>query len=190
LYLTVLAALTFLLVVAPVYGGTYSISVRTDLPSYTGGQAIHITGTVTPAPGPNTAAFIQVQNPNHNTVIVGEADVDPSTGAFSFSSFTGATQSWIAGSYSVSATWGGNGVAIMANSSFTYTPTSSTTTTTTSSSSTTTTSSSTNSTSSSTSTTSSAVPEFNSQALLFSVIIALTAVAILGNKMVGLKRVQ
>lgn len=195
--------LSLILVATPILAVSYTISVQTDYPTYSGVSTMHITGKVLPAPGPNTAAFVSVLNPNGKPVDYGDEQVDANTGAFSHSTVTGGAGPlaalWISGTYTVNASWGSSGTAVYQTATFAYTATtttttttststttSSTTSTTTTSTATTTTSSTTTKSSTSTSTgtsttsTSSTVPEFNPTALLIVSLVALAAIAVVG----------
>src|SRR2546428_4377380 len=140
-----------------------AVSVVTDKPSYYASDTIMITGTITPAPQPNTtSAFVTVMNPNGKVVAPSPAQVG-NNGKFHYTFGAGGTSNWISGTYTVNASWSGSGSMkpISSTNTFTYAPvagttTSSThttrTTTTTSTTSTTTTTSSTTTSSTSTST--------------------------------------
>jgi hypothetical protein len=142
----------------PALAATYSITVQTDMPSYTGSQPIIISGTVTPATGTaNTAVILIIKNPIGTEVDIREANVTATTGAYTSPGVAGGSSSWTSGTYSVNATWGGPGGAASQITTFAYSPTatsSTTTTTTTTTSSTTSTTSSTSSSSSSSTTSS------------------------------------
>src|SRR2546425_11673961 len=78
---------------------TYTVSVTTDKPSYSTDNSMMITGTVTPAPAPNTTgAFVRVTNPNGNTVAASTAQVS-NNGAFHYTFAAGGTSYWISGTY-------------------------------------------------------------------------------------------
>jgi len=140
---------------------TYTITVKTDSASYTTGQLIKITGSVSPPPGPSTAVTVRIFNPSKpmQLVYVAEANVSASTGAFNSSLVAGGGPGWIAGTYTVNATWGAFPPVIFQTASFNYTVATTTTTTSTTSStsatSTTATASSTTTSQTTTSTTSS-----------------------------------
>ena len=167
----------------PAYATTYTMTLHTDASSYSGSQPIHITGSVSPAPGPNTGVIITIKNSANGLADVTEVAPSSTTGSFNYTSVPGGSAAWITGSYSVNATWGGDGATASQVVTFSYTATTttsttSTTTTTTSSTSSTTSATSTTSTTSATTTTSqtsttsststttsSTVPEFPSGAL-------------------------
>jgi hypothetical protein len=139
---------------------TYTLKVTTDSPSYAASQTVKITGSVTPAPGPSTAVTLKVINPSGMVLVVGAAEVGATTGMYNFTLVAGGSSGWIAGTYTVNATWGAYPPQIYAQTRFTYSPaavttTTSTTTTTTSTTGTTTTTSTTVGETSSTLTTSS-----------------------------------
>jgi hypothetical protein len=150
LVLLIPLALAFL--VTPALAATpYTVTVQTDAASYIAAQQIMISGTVTPAPGANTAV-ITIKAPDNKTVVdTGDDVVSATTGAYSHVTVAGGTAAWIAGTYTVNATWGGYSSTAVAVTRFHYSPTASTTTTT---STTSTTSTTTTTTTTSTSTTS------------------------------------
>jgi len=122
--LTMLAtlALVTLLMATPALAVSYTITVSTNASSYTGTAAVDVTGTVSPSPGPSQSVFLQVTNPGGQTVPVGAAAVDPTTGAFSGSFNTGGTYFTAMGTYTLTATLG----AASGTTTFTYTPATST----------------------------------------------------------------
>lgn len=176
--------LSLVLVATPILAVSYTISVQTDYPTYSGVSTIHITGQVSPAPGPNTATFVSVLNPHGDPVDYGVEQVDANTGAFSHSTVTGGAgplaAAWISGTYTVNASWGSSGTVAYQTTTFAYTATTSTTTSSTTTTSTTTSSSTSTSTGTSTTSTSSVIPEFNPQALLIVSLVALAVIAVLG----------
>lgn len=150
------------------FAATYTLTVTAGASSYQGIQPISISGQVSPNPGPNTAAVVQVFSPTGKLVLAGSQSVNASTGKFTFTGVTGGTSDWVTGTYSVNATWGAYGPQLNAKATFVYTAsaasttTTSTTTTATTTSTTTTTSSSTTTATPSTTTSSSGggIPEF------------------------------
>ena len=170
--------------------GSYTMALQTNAASYTGSQSIMISGTVSPAPGPNTAVIITVTNPNHAGIDYQDDAVNPTTGGFSGVTVAGGpitcagNPCWIAGTYSVNATWGGSGSTVSQVVTFTYTPASTTTTTSTTGT-VTSTSSTTTSTSTpfiTTSTSTSTVPEFPSASLAVVALIGFALVALLSRR--------
>jgi cobalamin biosynthesis Mg chelatase CobN len=144
---------------------TYTVSVRTDAASYSAAQPITTSGIVSPAPGPNTAVIVTMINPDGKTVVdIQDDPVNPSTGAYTQITVAGGSAGWVAGTYSVNATWGGNGSTATMITTFAYSPTptstttSSTTTTTTSTTTSSSTSKTTTTTSSTSTTTTTSVP--------------------------------
>ncbi|MBI3022831.1 MAG: MBL fold metallo-hydrolase [Thaumarchaeota archaeon] len=119
----------------PILAVSYTITVQSDYPTYSGVSTIHITGQVSPAPGPNTAAFVSVLNPHGDPVDYGVEQVDANTGAFSHSTVTGGAgplaAAWISGTYTVNASWGSSGTVAYQTATFAYTATTTTTTQTT-----------------------------------------------------------
>jgi hypothetical protein len=122
---------------APVLTPPYTVSVRTDKPSYVGIAQVMISGTVSPTPGPNSAVVVSVLNPNNTTMDFEEDAAYPSTGAFSQITVAGGPIScgggspcWTAGKYSVNMTRGGAGGTSTAVTAVQYSPGSGTGTTT------------------------------------------------------------
>jgi len=157
----ILALLALAYFATPALAQTYTVTVQTDQPSYTGSQTITITGTVSPAPGPNTAVILSTKNSNGTVVDYQNDPVNSATGAYAGVIVAGGTVNWIPGTYIVNATWGGDATSAIQTITFLYTPTvtttsstttSSTTTTSTTTTSSATTSSTTNSTSTSSTT--------------------------------------
>jgi hypothetical protein len=182
---------------------SYSITVQTNSSTYIGAASITVSGQVSPAPGPNTAVFVRVINPNSVIVTASEVPVNGTTGLYSTSFAAGGSASWVNGNYVINATWGAYGPTKFALANFAWstspiTTTTSTTSSTTSSTSTSSTSStSTSSSSSSTSSTTSSstsqqtsstsstggggggIPEFPFQAIALGAITVLIAVSYL-----------
>src|SRR5438552_7082042 len=130
-----------------------TVSVTTDKPSYYASDTIMITGTITPAPQPNTtSAFVTVMNPNGKVVAPSPAQVG-NNGKFHYTFGAGGTSNWISGTYTVNASWSGSvdTKPIWKTTTFAYSPLASTTTTSTTTTPSTTTTSTTKSTTSSTS---------------------------------------
>jgi len=157
--LLALIALATAFVAAPAFAVTYTVSVQTDRTSYTSGQSIMISGAVSPAPGANTAVIVTITNPDGKTVVdIGDNQVNPTTGAYNQTTVAGGTAHWIAGTYTVNATWGGYGSTATKTTTFNFaiasTTSSSSSTTTTTSTTSASTSKTTTSSSSSTTTTS------------------------------------
>jgi len=150
---------------------SYHVYVITDKSSYYSGQTIGISGGVHPlgstaGPGPDTAVFLRISNPNGTLVAIGDAPVNATTGAFMYSVVAGGTSSWVPGTYTVNATWGAYPPAVYGTTTFAFTVsvTSTTTSTTTSATTTATTSVTTTPTSSTTSYHSSSASTSNSSA--------------------------
>lgn len=160
---------------------SYQVTVQTNSASYVGQAPVSVSGQVYPAPGPHTAVYIRVFNPNHVLVTALEASVNGTTGLYSGSFVTGGSSSWIDGDYVVNATWGAYGSPTYGLSTFSWSSSATTSTTsvsTTTSVLSTSTSTSTNSTTqstssetstmgstTSTSSSSGGIPEFPFQAL-------------------------
>jgi hypothetical protein len=150
--------MAFFLSAQVVSAAGYTITVKTDLSSYTSGQEIKISGAISPAPGAaSTAVLVRIFNPSSHPLLVyaGEANVSASTGDYNATLVAGGSSEWTTGTYTVNATWGGFLPPIFRTTTFTYTATTTTTTSTTSSTSTTATSTTSSTTTSSTTTSSS-----------------------------------
>ena len=113
---------------APALAASYSVAVQTNQASYVGTAQIAISGTVSPAPGPNTAVIVVVSNPAQAVVDIESDAVNPSTGSFSQLTVAGGGMScggspcWIAGTYLVNATWSGSGGSAVGTATFNYLP--------------------------------------------------------------------
>jgi len=133
-----------------------TITLTTDQPSYTGAQTIKMSGTVSPAPGPNTGVVIQTKNPNGMIIDIDEVTPDAASGKYSYTLYPAGSANWVDGTYVVNATWGdSNGNVAFVTAGFHYTGAVTTTTTSTTSTTTTTTSTTTSTTSTTTTTTTS-----------------------------------
>ena len=106
--------------VAPVLAVTYTITVQTDQSSYTGTQAITISGIVSPAPGPNTGVVVVVKGPSGAVVDINSVAADPNSGAYTSVTHPGGTGNWTRGTYNVNATWGGPGGSASKTTTFAY----------------------------------------------------------------------
>jgi hypothetical protein len=185
----------------PALAQTYAITLQTNAPSYSGVGPIQITGQISPAPGPDTGVVITIDNSARSAADIAEVVPNPTSGSFSYTSHPGGNAAWTTGTFTVNATWGGDGETATQVATFSYTAsTSSTTSSSTSStnifSSTSTSSSSSGSTSStpittsstssasSTSTTSKATPapEFPPSALALVALVAVAVVAALSRR--------
>jgi len=116
-------ALAAFLVLGPAlaFGATRTMTLSTNNPSYVGQATISVTGTVSPAPTiSNTAVVVTTKGPA-GAVDIGEATVATGTGAFTYVFVSGGSANWVTGTYSVNATWGGQGDTATAIATFTYT---------------------------------------------------------------------
>src|SRR3989475_13107545 len=85
-----------------------TVSVVTDKPSYYASDTIMITGTITPAPQPNTtSAFVTVMNPNGKVVAPSPANVG-NNGAFHYTFGAGGATNLINGTYTVNCSLSGS----------------------------------------------------------------------------------
>lgn len=128
--LLVLAALA-----APSAGAaTFALTVKADASSYSGAQPLIASGAVSPPPGSGTAVFLKIIGPSGGSPLtVGSASVNESTGAYQHRFVLGGSSSWVAGTYTLAASWGNSlSSTVNATTTFAYTPTTTTTTTSTS----------------------------------------------------------
>lgn len=113
---------------APALAGGYTVTAQSDAPSYVATARITISGTVSPAPGPNTAVIVVISDPIGIAVDIQDDPVDGSTGTFSQVTVAGGGTScgggscWTAGRYFVNVTWGGRGASAVAVTTFEYSP--------------------------------------------------------------------
>jgi len=190
----IFGALTLICLLAqaftPVHAAaTYTITLQTDAPSYSGAQPIKITGVISPAPGPNTGVIITVKNPSGTVADINEVFPNPSDGTFSDTSVPGGNAAWTAGTFTVNATWGGGSATASKVATFVYSPTATSTTSSTTSTTTTTTSTSTTTSISTTAvpittTTTSTAPEFPSSVLAIVALAGMVLVALLSKRVV------
>jgi hypothetical protein len=176
----------------PALAQTYAVTLQTNSPSYSGVGPIKITGQVSPAPGPDTAVVITIDNPARSVAEITEVVPNPTTGSFSYTAHPGGNAAWTTGTFTVNATWGGAGETATQVATFAYTASTASTASTSSSSSSTSTTSTTSSaprsssisSSSSTSTTSKATPapEFPASALALVALVGVAVVAALSRR--------
>jgi len=112
---------------------SYTVSVTADAPSYVGSATIHLSGQVSPAPGPGTAVLIRISNPNKVVVTADEAQVNGTTGNYSDSIVAGGSANWVGGDYLVNVTWGAYPPVVFVTTLFSWSSTAVTTTTSTTS---------------------------------------------------------
>ncbi len=123
LLLVSLLAVALALVPAAAFAqSSYTVTVTTNMPSYTTGQTIVVSGTVTPVPTVASDATISIYNPNGALVDIYPAPVSTSTGTYSHSFVAGGTSQWIAGVYTVNVTWGAGTSVAKATTTFKFTP--------------------------------------------------------------------
>jgi len=102
-----------------------TVTVATGASSYSGSQTVTVSGTVTPAPPAGTNVVITTRGP---AGVVDINSVPVNSGAYSYALVTGGSTSWVSGTYTVNATWGGPAGTASATTTFTYTSSSTTTT--------------------------------------------------------------
>lgn len=165
-----LMVIASLLVLQPVsvLAAAYTLALQTDKQNYSAADTLHLTGNITPPPGPGTSVLVSVANPNKNKVYVLPSTVDGTTGSFSQNVVLGGTSSWIDGKYVINATWAPSlsSPIYFAVVSFNYTVVPVTTTS--------------SSTTTSTASTTSSIPEFPSLPVA-----SLTLVVVLGGFLVA-----
>lgn len=181
-----IAALALLLAqpLVPALGATYTMTLKTDQPAYAGRQLILVTGTISPAPGAGTAIIITISNAQGSLADVDEVVPNATTGTFNYTSHPGGNSAWSSGTFTVNATWGGDGAVASQVTTFEYTATASSTSSSGSTASSTSSTASSSSASSSTSSTTTPAPEFPVGALAALALIALGLVAVLSKKLV------
>lgn len=113
---------------------TYTLTVKADASSYSGAQPLIASGAVSPPPGSGTAVFLKIIGPSGGSPLsVGSANVNGSTGSYQYRFVLGGSSSWVAGTYTVAASWGNSpSGTVNATTTFAYAPATTTTTTTTS----------------------------------------------------------
>lgn len=113
-----------------------TVTVKTDLPSYSGAQSLTVSGTVSPTPTSTTYIVIKATSPSGAQVLYNEAQVSTTDGSFSLQFVTGGPN-WVAGTYMINATYAPAGAAVSGSKtvSFSYSPSSATTSSTVTSSS-------------------------------------------------------
>jgi len=180
----------------PAMAQTYSITLQTNAPTYSGVGPIQITGQISPAPGPNTGVVITIDNSAGTVADIAEVAPNPTTGSFSYTSYPGGNAAWTTGSFTVNASWGGDDETATQVATFSYSASAASTTSSssssssassassassTSSTSSTSTSSASSSASSSTSTTTPA-PEFPPSVLALVALVGVALVAALSRR--------
>ena len=98
----------------------YALTVQTNDTEYSGTTSIAISGVVSPPPGPNTAVIVTIRNPQGAAVDISDDAVNATTGAYSQVTVSGGSAGWVAGVYTVYATWGGNGARAANVTTFAY----------------------------------------------------------------------
>jgi len=157
---------------------TYTITLQTSAPSYSGEQPILITGVVSPALAlANTAIIVTIKDSAGSVADINEILPGPTNGSFSYTSIPGGNTAWTSGTFFVNATWAGNGATASMVTTFTYSPTATTTATTTI-----TTVTTIPATSATSTTTTATAPEFPSSALAIVALVAVALVAVLSRR--------
>jgi hypothetical protein len=106
---------------ASAFALTYTVTVQTDMSSYTGPRAtVTVSGIVSPAPGPNTNVIVTTKGPSGAIVDINSVPANATTGAYTYAFVTGGTGNWTTGAYTVNATWGGPGGMASSITTFNY----------------------------------------------------------------------
>lgn len=131
LLLLAVAGVAFVSPGTPAFGQGYALTVATNSASYFGSQQVIVSGGVSPPPGSGTSVALSVYNPLGELARAASAQVDGSTGSYSYS-FTAGGSDWTDGTYVIEATWSPsiNGPVFHANATFYYSANRTTTTTT------------------------------------------------------------
>lgn len=109
------------LVLGPVaaFAAGETVTVSTDAKSYSGNATIQVSGTVTPAPSASGTAVVVTTKGPMGAVDTGTAPVAATSGTYSYVLVAGAP-SWVAGTYTVNATYGGPGGTGSQTTTFAY----------------------------------------------------------------------
>jgi len=152
LFLVVLAACVLSFPFAA-YASGVTVTVKTDQASYSGAQSLTVSGMISPAPSASgTNVVVKVSGPSGSEVLFSEGVVSTTDGSYSLRFVTGGPN-WIAGTYTVNATYVFGSASGTSTTKFAYSLTATTTTSTISTSSRSTTTSHSSSTTSTTSST-------------------------------------
>jgi trimeric autotransporter adhesin len=116
---TVLLAAFLVLGPVAAFAAGESVTVSTNASSYSGNATIQVTGTVTPAPAAAGTDVVVTTTGPMGAVDTGTAAVAATSGTFSYVLVAGAP-SWVAGPYTVNATYGGPGGTGSGTAKFTY----------------------------------------------------------------------
>lgn len=117
---TVLLAAFLVLGPVAAFAAGETVTVSTNAQSYSGNASIQVSGTVTPAPSATgTDVVVTTTSAKTGVVDAGTAPVTPVTGAYSYVFVAGAP-TWVAGTYTVNATYGGPGGTGSATTTFSY----------------------------------------------------------------------
>jgi len=112
------SALVLVLLVAPAFAATYTVTVATDQGSYSGTEPVHVTGSVSPSPGASQAVSFTVTNPSGQSYPIPPANINPTTGGFTTVFNTGGPYYTMSGTYTLTAQFNGT----YGSTTFNYTP--------------------------------------------------------------------
>jgi len=116
---TVLLAAFLVLGPVAAFAAGETVTVSTNASSYSGNATIQVSGTVTPAPSAAGTAVVVTTTGPMGAVDTGTAPVAATSGTYAYVLVAGAP-SWVPGTYTVNATYGGPGGTGSAKTTFTY----------------------------------------------------------------------
>jgi hypothetical protein len=100
----------------------FEITVATNAQTYSATEALIITGSVSPAPGPGTAVEIQITNPDYTTVVFDDNVTVAASGGFTYTvNIVANSTGWVSGTYTLTVT-SQEPAPMMITSQFLYTP--------------------------------------------------------------------
>jgi len=97
-----------------------TMTLTTDKPTYSGSQAITISGTISPTPSVASNVVLTTTGPM-GAVDINSVPVSTSTGAFTYTYTAGGNAGWVSGTYTVNGTWGASGNTATTTTTFIYT---------------------------------------------------------------------
>jgi hypothetical protein len=116
---TVILAAFMVLGPVAAYAAGATMTISTSSPTYSGSQAITITGTITPAPSIASNVVITTIGPM-GAVDITSQPVNIGTGTFSYTFTAGGSAGWTSGTYTVNGTWGASGNTATKTTTFIY----------------------------------------------------------------------
>jgi len=117
---TVLLAAFLVLGPVAALGATSTMTLQTNASSYSSGQSVTVSGTITPAPTIASAVVVTTFGPN-GVADTGTAAVQTGTGTFSYTFVAGGSMYWATGgTFTITGMWGAQGNTATATTTFTY----------------------------------------------------------------------